>query len=344
MVGDIDAFVEIIRDLRRLEQRLHRLEIGQGGEGSGLPSPSGTYSLLYSSNDYNASYDEWDGELEHPSSADYTLLTTASAFSWIDATTAWPAPGNDTEIIYNNSGVLAGATDLEYESGDLVIEADSKALKLGAGKDMDIYYDGTDGYIRTDVVAASDLNIDCGTNKTIELQTTVYRDINLGAAVNSLPVASQPDEVQFVDEGGTNTGIYSYGFAVGEKISGAFELQHDYQEGTDLTFHIHWTGDTAPTGTDNVQWQLTYTVGQTGQTLDAVATLTVETGYDTQYEFAFSSFAAITGTNFDIGDQFLFTVERIAASADEYGGDAKVSTMGIHYQVNTLGSRQIATK
>ena len=57
-----------------------------------------------------------------------------------------------------------------------------------------------------------------------------------------------------------------------------------------------------------------------------------------------TSFTAITGTNFNIGDQFIFTLERIAASADEYGGDALLETVGIHYECDTIGSRAILTK
>ncbi|KKL19180.1 hypothetical protein LCGC14_2468030, partial [marine sediment metagenome] len=57
-----------------------------------------------------------------------------------------------------------------------------------------------------------------------------------------------------------------------------------------------------------------------------------------------SAFPAITGTDFNIEDQFLFTLERVAASADEYGGDAIVATVGIHYEVDTVGSRQVLVK
>lgn len=241
--------------------------------------------------------------------------------------------------------VIAADQDILLEpDGDIRIETDSKYIYWGGGNDMRIGYDGTDGYIETDRTNPSDLNIDCGTDKTLELIETVYKDENLSGAILSRPVASQPDEVQFVDNVGANTGIYTWGFAVGEKLSGAWEFQHDYAEGTNIVFHIHWQGNDAPTGTDKVQWQLTYTVMQEGQTLDPATTITVETDIDTQYEGYRSDFAAITGTNFDIGDQFLFTIERIAASADEYGGDAVVATMGMHYQVNTLGSRQIGTK
>ncbi|KKL61949.1 hypothetical protein LCGC14_2190110, partial [marine sediment metagenome] len=198
--------------------------------------------------------------------------------------------------------------------------------------------------LKTDVTAPSDLRLITGTQKTLELDTSVFKDINLGAAVLTKPAVSQPDEVNFVDEAGADTGIASLGFAVGEKVSGNFELQHDYKEGTDLVFHVHWQGSAAPTGIDKVKWQLTYTVSQSETTLDATTTIVVETDFDTQYEFKASDFPTITGTNFNIEDQFLFTLERIAASADEYGGDAIVATVGIHHEVDTVGSRQVLAK
>ena len=189
-----------------------------------------------------------------------------------------------------------------------------------------------------------DLKIDCGALKTVELVEVVYKDINLGASQLSRPTSSQPDLVTFVDEAGTDTNIQTYGFAPGEKVHGSFEIQHDYKEGTDIEFHVHWQGITAPTGTDKVKWQLTYTLGASGQTLDAPTTIVIETDFDTQYEFKLSEFSAITGTNISMGEQFLFTLERITASADEYAGDALIATAGLHYQIDTIGSRQKLTK
>jgi len=262
--------------------------------------------------------------------------------------------GDGTDIISDTTPTIAGLVTLSagaHSDDDITIDADSKALILGDGQDMDIGYDGTDGYIRTDLVAASDLNIDCGANKTIELQTPVWKDINLGAAMLSLPVATQPDEVQIVDELGANTGIYTWGFAINELVSGVFEMQHDYWEGTDVTFHVHWGGNDAPTGTDYVRWELSYTIVRDDNTINAVTALEVETAYDTQYEWLRSSFAAIDGStggvdggNIHIGDQFFFKLKRIAAVGDAYAGDALVATLGLHYQVDTMGSRQIGTK
>jgi hypothetical protein len=174
---------------------------------------------------------------------------------------------------------------------------------------------------------------------------TVWNDANVGVTMLALPAASQPDEDEFVDEVGSDTGITTFAFAAGEKVSGSIELPHDYKEGSNIYFHVHWQGIAAPAGgTDNVKWQLKYTVAQSEETLDAATTIVKETAITVQYDFKLSEFAAIVGTNFNIGDQFLFTLERIAASADEYAGDALVATVGLHYECDTVGSRQMTTK
>ena len=235
-------------------------------------------------------------------------------------------------------------TEKAQVSGNIFLTTDSDKLLFGTLKDVEQYYNGTDFIIDTGAIAPSDLIVDCGTEKTLELAEVVYKDTNLGAAQLSKPASSQPDTDSFVDEAGADTGIETLAFAPGEKVHGSFEIQHDYKEGTDIEFHVHWQGITAPTGTDKVKWQLTYTCGASGQTLDAPTTIVIETDFDTQYEFKLSEFVAITGTNISMGEQFLFTIERITASADEYAGDPLLATVGIHYQIDTIGSRQKLTK
>jgi hypothetical protein len=235
----------------------------------------------------------------------------------------------------------------------------------GAGADdkgkMVIYTnDGADGdtptaHIKIDAAGITYIG-DGGTTNYCEIESdgtiefhgasTVWNDANVGAMTLTVPVASQPDEANFLDEGGGDTGITTWAYAIGEKSSGAIEIPHDYKEGSDIYFHIHWQGIAAPSGTDYVKWQLTYTVAAVSgeETLDAATTITIETAFDTQYEFKLSSFAAITGTNFQMGDQFLFSLERVAAAGDVYLGDALIATVGLHYECDTCGSRQMLTK
>lgn len=231
---------------------------------------------------------------------------------------------------------------------------DSVKNWFGTGMDSSIYYDGTDLIINpaevgSGVVKIGDATINYSkfeTDGTLQFNgaATVWKDINIGALSLSGPPGLQPGIVNFIDEAAGDTGIATYGLAVGEGFSGLFEMQHDYKEGSDVVFHIHWQGITAPTGTDKVKFELTYTIANDETTLDEVTAIVIETDFDTRYEFKKSDFPTITGTNIDIGNQFMFTLKRIAASADEYTGEALVATVGIHYEVDTIGSRTITTK
>jgi len=269
----------------------------------------------------------------------YNISTRSGYSNWIRMT-------------FNAAGGIYLYDNLLYGTGNIQIQADNKSIGFGAtNTDLKISSDGTNGIIDVD----TSLRLGNATTNYTELEATgfmeangtarAWKDINMSSALLSRPSSSQPDIVSYVDETGTDTNIETYGFDVGEKVHGGFEMQHDYAEGTDFTFHVHWQGITAPSGTDNVQWRLTYTVLRDGQTLDAVTTIdSPDTTFDTQYEAVRSDFAAITGTNYNIGDQFVFTLERVAATGDAYAGDALIATVGIHYQVNTIGSRTIIVK
>jgi len=199
--------------------------------------------------------------------------------------------------------------------------------------------------VKTDTTTPTDLTITTGAAKTLLLATPVYKDINIAGYLLAKPASSAPGVDTFRSTGGTDTTIETLAFAVDEKVHGGFEFQHDYKEGTDLVFHVHWQGIAAPSGTDNVQWSLNYIVTRDGVTLAAATAFdSPDTAIDTQYRCYRTDFAAITGTNFKIGDQFMFTLSRVAATGDAYAGDALILTAGIHYQADTLGSRTITTK
>jgi hypothetical protein len=179
---------------------------------------------------------------------------------------------------------------------------------------------------------------------------TVWKDINLASAVLPSP-SSAPDTRTFRTSGGIASSVYTYAFDNNEFVHGAFEMQHDYKEGTDITFHVHWQGAGVPTGTDYVRWRLDYAIMRDNNAPGTFATIYVESAYDTAYEFVRSSFAAIAGATsgvgggeIKIGDQFVFMFGRVASVGDDYADDALTATIGIHHQVDTVGSRTIGAK
>jgi hypothetical protein len=261
--------------------------------------------------------------------------------------------------------VLAGLS-ITVPDGISVFDKDNAGgypLRVHIGADTRIYFGraaaniGEDNTFRCGIDASDYWSLDqydSGTTTwsalfhhdgdTIVLDKTVYNDANVGSLVLQTG-GTLPGIVQLVDNTGTNTGIYARGWADGEEGSGSIEIPHDYKEGTDLVFHVHWNAQAAPTGTDYVKWNLIYTVSRDGSTLAAAATVPCETAIDTQYKNYRSDFTAITGTNFKIGDQFQFTLARVTAAGDAYAGEAVVNgTIGFHYQCDTIGSRTIAAK
>lgn len=250
-----------------------------------------------------------------------------------------------------------GAYVFQPVDGDLQIGpiANDDALKYDFSATKWLFDDPIallDGQLETDPSTPTDLTIICGTQKTAVLNEPVWKDINLGAALLDPIPAFAPSSDTFDDETGTDTGIYTLSFGIGDRVSGSFEIQHDYKEGSDISFHLHWQGKAAPTGTDNVKWQLTYTISRDGQTLDAATVIvTPDTPISTQYIVTRSTFPNISGSTggnnggpIQIADQFVFTLERIAATGDAYAGGALIATLGLHYQVDTLGSRTIGAK
>ena len=163
----------------------------------------------------------------------------------------------------------------------------------------------------------------------------IWNDYNSGGFPSS---ASNRED--FKDSTGADTGIQTYVVDEGDTISGSFELEHDYDEGTDFYFHIHWQGRDATTGTDHVKYELTYTVGVKDAAPAASTTISVETSYANDYYFKVSEFPAISGTSRKIGDQFLFKVERVSPSGAAYSGKVCIATVGIHAMLDTVGSRQ----
>ena len=53
---------------------------------------------------------------------------------------------------------------------------------------------------------------------------------------------------------------------------------------------------------------------------------------------------SITGTGFGISSVLLCRIKRVAATGDNYAGGVAILDFDIHYQIDTIGSRQEAVR
>lgn len=249
-----------------------------------------------------------------------------------------PTDGTNNYAFYSAGG-------LNYFNGITTFGSNTKILSdlakayYGSGDDMTVWYDGTNGNINTSDVAASDLNITTGANKTIELQNPVWNDI-ITSPLNLRPGITPPTFAVFMN------GIYGmrFGAGTGDELHGTIEIPHDYKEGTDLIPHVHWSPTTTNTG--NIVWGLEYTFATDGAVFpgSTIITTVPEAASGTVNNLEKVDFPTISGATMKIGDIVAFRIYRQNGGTDTFTGDAFLHSFGFHYQTDTIGSRHVTVK
>jgi hypothetical protein len=174
-------------------------------------------------------------------------------------------------------------------------------------------------------------------NASMRVVPTVWNDINIPISALTLGAAA-PDSIGILGAGG----IKSMGFdgnATVESVHGSTEIIHGYAEGTDIYPHIHWMPTTANAG--NVKWQLEYSWQNIdGVFADPTTTFSISTSAGTAWTSQLDFFPAVDGTGKDHGSAFVFRLFRDPTDgADTYNNDdAAAIQVGIHYEVDALGS------
>jgi hypothetical protein len=230
---------------------------------------------------------------------------------------------------------------------DLVINgADSDKLWFGAGKDMSLYYDGTSGYIKTSEVAASDLHITTGADKTLVLDSPAYEDIQFPIEAGKAPAANYPTYENF-----TSANIEAYAFSVNDKIQlSSNEPPHGWDEGTLGYAHVHFCLKTAQTTGANrfVKMELIFAYADYNGVWTEQAAMTQEetipTGSAALKSFLTGFTSTVTLTGLHIGSQIKCRVRRIAATGGtEYADDVYITQVGVHVSKVRIGSRTLSS-
>jgi hypothetical protein len=225
----------------------------------------------------------------------------------------------------------------------------NKAIHWGTGSNVDSYYDGTDFWLRTDLVAASDWNIDCGTDKTIELQETVYEDLQVNINNIRIPAANAPTERLYNHGIGGGVTFPVLGFDVNDYFYFDLQTSHSMKLSTILDNHIHFMTPTDGSGTpDRFKFQLDVIAAAldgnwavpTGSPFTAEHIIAAD--YTNSHKLM--EIADIPASNTTVSTIYKCKLTRIAATQDEYGSEVYVEFNDSHYQKNTLGSRQEGVK
>jgi len=240
---------------------------------------------------------------------------------------------------------LAGVKKLETTATGAAVLSDSLGIEFGAGNDADIKYDGTNLVVTTDKVAASDLVIDCGANKTLVLSEVVWDD--LVVPTTGIRFGGAAAAIEAAYKGGL---VASFSSAADNYLYFTFQLPHTYKEGTDVEFHIHWTipvsGGAA--GAENVKWDFTSSASsaalapsyETFPGATAHAGVTVDVQNIAADSHIATEIATITGSGFEASEVIICSLKRDVSVGGDYGNAVYLVSLDLHYQIDTMGSRQ----
>jgi hypothetical protein len=202
------------------------------------------------------------------------------------------------------------------------------------------------GSITTNKTAPADLDINCGTDKTIRLVESVWDDLPPAPFSSAkIPTSQAPTWTAFIS-GGTNR---AYQFDIDEYLFVApFEIIHKYKEGTDLSLHLHWATGQGTDGTDRaVKWEVTYTVANGSSAFPTETTVSQEITIPASTpanSHIISTIATISGSSLAIGAYIICTIKRITATGTAPSNDPFGLALGIHIEQDTIGSRQMISK
>lgn len=123
------------------------------------------------------------------------------------------------------------------------------------------------------------------------------------------------------------------------------EFAHDGKEGTTATFHIHFVSRTNVAADRAVKWQLEYSQANRNGVFPAPTTVSYEavipanTAANTHMAFDIATF-----TTGNIAGQMFVRLTRIAAAGTAPAADPIVIGVHYHYEIDTVGSRDIFAK
>ena len=175
---------------------------------------------------------------------------------------------------------------------------------------------------------------------TFNGSATVWKDIFFPMAPPKATGAGNPTLTAW------NGSLRGYAFAVADTHDfDPQEFTHDGKEGSTATFHIHLVSRTNVAAARAVKWQLEYSQADRNGVFAAPTTVVVELTIpaDTPVNTHIAEDIATFTTGL-VASQMFVKLTRVAAAGTAPADDPVVIGVHYHYQLDTVGSREIFTK
>jgi hypothetical protein len=183
---------------------------------------------------------------------------------------------------------------------------------------------------------------------------TVWEDMRVTPAGFDRAGIADPSLVSY-QPGGSGTATYLYEFQKNDIAYFTVQIPHAYKLGTDIYAHVHWTAG-ANGATENghtVGWKIDYSWANVNSNFGAMAELDLSDACDgTDHKHQMTPDVVIDGHTSakGISSMLICNIKRTDTGTDDtWVGTASgelpmILEIDFHYEIDTLGSRQISTK
>lgn len=176
----------------------------------------------------------------------------------------------------------------------------------------------------------------------ITLETALGNTLNVAAWEDLRAPANGINPVGSPSAATPNTADGSLTFAKGNVACAWFQLPHNYKAGSDLHVHIHWSKSSTHNGVCN--WQMKYKWANLGETMPAFSLLTKGTeifpNSNITDRHAMLDFPDISGAGKTLSSMVGIYIARVSDGDDTFTGTGNLYEIDIHYQLDSMGSRQ----
>jgi hypothetical protein len=201
-----------------------------------------------------------------------------------------------------------------------------------------------------DLAIAGDFTLDGAmTTEGLWLSDTTWEDLRFPANAINLGVANAPEAV-LVKAGDDYGQLYTLEFnkSTEEEVYMWVQLPHSWKEGSALRPHVHWINHNDTTG--NVRWGLEYSVANIGEYFPKTPTTiyvldACEANVGGEIMHQLTSLPEIEMDGKTLSCMMMCRLFRDADSElDTADDDVGLLEFDIHYQVDSLGSREETVK